>query len=146
MAVMKRIFMVCLIGVISSCENALNKDVEAAMDKYDAMILHTDAKGIAAMFTEDGEMAAPGMPSIYGRDSIQKFLNQFSGIKVLEQKSTTDSIQWAGNTAKQYGTYYQRANINNADVEVNGMFQADWVTQPDGKLLLKRMSAWPVNK
>jgi len=144
MAVMK-IFVLLLI-VLFSCGRSLNKDVENAMHQYDEMILHTDTKGIAAMFTADGEMAAPGMASIYGRDSIQNFLSQFSGIKVLVQKSNTDSIQWLGDTAIQYGTYYQRASVNNTIAEVHGMFQANWVTLPGGKLLLKRMSAWPIDK
>ena len=142
---MKRLF-VFLLMIFASCGRSLNKDVEKAMHQYDEMILHTDAKGIAAMFTTDGEMAAPGMASIYGRDSIQKFLSQFSTIKVLVQKSKTDSIHWLGDTAIQYGTYYQRANVNNTMAEVHGMFQANWVTQPGGKLLLKRMSAWPIDK
>ena len=98
------------------------------------------------MFTADGEMAAPGMQSVYGRDSIQKFLEQFANVKVVEQKSFTDSIQWIGDTAIQYGTYYQKANVHNMMAEVRGQIQANWVTQPNGKLLLKRMSAWPVNQ
>ena len=112
------------------------------MKHYDNLILHTDAKGISEMFTVDGEMVAPGSKTIQGRDSIEKFLSQFAGIKVEEQKSTTDSIRRFGDTAFQYGKYYQRAVVNNTPAEVHGMFQANWVIQSDGKLLLKRMSAW----
>ena len=113
------------------------------MRQYDNYVLHTDAKGIAGMFTADGELASPGGKIIHGKDSIEYFLAQFNNIKVETQKSTTDSIHRFGDTAFQYGKYYQRAVINNTTAEVHGMFQANWVIQPDGKLLLKRMSTWP---
>ena len=88
-------------------------------------------------------MAPPGRDPIRGRDSIINFLSQFEGIKVEAQKSTTDSIRKFEDTLIQYGKYYQRAVVNNTKEEVYGMFQANWVVQPDDKLLLKRMSAWP---
>jgi ketosteroid isomerase-like protein len=136
-------FLLLLFIVAASCKPSLNDDVETAMKHYDDLVLHTDAKAIAGMFTPDGEMAPAGRLPIRGRDSIVKFVSQFDGIKVEEQKSTTDSIRRFGDTAIQYGKYYQRAEINNTKAEVHGMFQANWVIQPDGKLLLKRMSAWP---
>jgi ketosteroid isomerase-like protein len=138
-------FLSALFFITASCKPSLNKDVENAMKQYDNQILHTNAKGISEMFMADGEMAPPGMTPIRGRDSIEKFLSQFAGIKVEEQKSTTDSIRRFGDTAYQYGKYYQRADINNTKAEIHGMFQANWVIQPDGKLLLKRMSAWPTS-
>lgn len=128
-----------------SCTQSINKNVEAAMQHYDSLILHTDAKGIAAMFTANGEMAPHGMNPIRGRDSIEKFLQQFQGIVIEAQKSTTDSIHKVADTAYQYGKYYQRAKVNNTIAEIHGMFEAKWVIQPGGKLLLKRMSAWSVN-
>ena len=141
---MKKIFILFLLA-ITACTNSLNKNVEDAMQQYDDYILHVDAKGIASMFTNDGELAAPGGLSIRGKDSIEHFLSQFNNIKVKEQKSTTDSIRRFGDTAFQYGKYYQRAVVNNITAEVHGMFQANWLIQPDGKLLLKRMSAWPTD-
>ena len=134
---------IAVLFMFTACTNGLNKNVEDAMHQYDNYVLHTDAKGIAGMFTNDGELAQPGGMSIKGRDSIQEFLSQFDGIKVEEQKSTTDSIHRFGDTAFQYGKYYQRAVVNNTTAEVHGAFQANWVIQPGGKLLLKRMSAWP---
>ncbi len=135
-------FIPVLLIVMAACRPSLNKNVEDAMKQYDNQILHTNAKGIAAMFTQDGEMGSPGGRTIHGRDSIEKFLGQFAGIKVEEQKSTTDSIRRFGDTAFQYGKYYQRAIVNNTRAEIHGMFQANWLIEPDGKLMLKRMSAW----
>src|SRR5215471_6009220 len=123
-----------LFGLILSfsCKDQTNVKVEEAMKQYDDLILHTDAKGISEMYMPDGEMAPPGMQPIRGRDSIQHFLSAFAGIKVEEQKSTTDSIRRFGDTAIQYGKYYQRAVVNNTTAEVHGMFQANWVFQPGG--------------
>ena len=136
-------FLLFIMLVNLSCENATDKQVKDAIRRYDALILHTDARGISNMYMMDGEMAPPGMSPIRGRDSIEHFLSAFKGVKVEEQKSTTDSIRKSDDTAFQYGKYYQRAVVNNSTVEVHGMFAASWVFQPDGKLLLKRMSAWP---
>jgi ketosteroid isomerase-like protein len=139
---MKKIFLPLFLFIIS-CNNSLNKNVESAMQQYDNYMVHKDAKGIAAMFTTNGELVSPGGRSIHGKDSIEYFLSQFNNIKVETQKSTTDSIRRFGDTAFQYGKYYQRAVINNTTAEVHGMFQANWVIMPDGKLLLQRMSARP---
>lgn len=138
--------MLCFILMMmgAGCAQSLNKDVQAAMKKYDELILRTDAAGIAAMFTPDGELAAPGRTSVRGRDSIQKFLQRYAHIKVLQQQSTTKSIEWHSDTAVQYGTYRQTSMMENKPVEVKGMFEARWVTQADGGLLLQKMSAWPV--
>ena len=138
---MKKILLFGLI-LMFSCTNAKDEKVKDAMKQYDDKILHMDAKGISEMFMPDGEMAPQGINPIVGRDSIVAFLSQFKGAKVEEQKSTTDSIRWFGDTAYQYGKYYQQAEVNNTKAEIHGQFQANWVIQPDGKLLLKRMSAW----
>lgn len=138
---MKKFILVLFIA-ITGCNNSLDKNVKDAMQQYDNYVLHGDAKGIAGMFTADGELAEPGGLSIKGKDNIEKFLSQFDGIKVQEQKSTTDSIRRFGDTAFQYGKYYQRATINNTTAELHGAFRANWIIQPDGKLLLKKMSAW----
>jgi len=138
----KKIFLFLFIAMVS-CKPSLNNEVENAMKKYDDLILHANSKAIAAMYLPDGEMAPPGRNPIHSRDSIINFLSQFDDIKVEEQESTTDSIRRFGDTAIQYGKYYQRAIVNNTKAEVHGMFQANWVIQSDGKLLLKRMSAWP---
>lgn len=133
---------IAFLVLIVSCDQSINKKVESAMHNYDDRILHTDAKGISEMFMTDGEMAPPGMPPIVGRDSIKNFLAQFSGVKVEQQNSTTDSIIRIHDTAFQYGKYYQRDVVNDSTIEIHGMFKANWVLQPNGELLLKRMSAW----
>ena len=127
---------------VAACTFSLNKNVETAMRQYDNLLLHTDAKAIAEMFTINGEMAPKGAPPIVGRDNIEQFLLQFKGVKVEEQKSTTDSIRRIADTAFQYGKYYQRAIVKNDTFQIHGMYQANWLIQPNGKLLLKRMSAW----
>jgi hypothetical protein len=57
------------------------------MQQYDSYVLHSNAKGIAGMFTADGELQSLGGLSIKGKDSVEKFLSQFDGIKVQEQKA-----------------------------------------------------------
>ena len=143
--VMKKFLLFALL-LSFSCGNAVNEKVEDAMERYDNLILHSDAKRISEMFMPDGEMEAPWQKPIHGRDSIFRFFSGSKGIKVQEMKSTTDSIRRFGDTAIQYGKYYQSAVINNTKAEVRGMFEASWVFQPDESLLLKRMRVWPAEK
>ena len=138
---MKKISTVFFVLLIA-CKPSLNKNVENAMKQYDDLILRSDIKGLSGMFTNDGELVLTADKSIIGRDSIQSFLSQFAGIKVEEQKSTTDSIRRFGDTAFQYGKYYQQADVNNTRADIHGMFQANWLIEPDGKLMLKKMHAW----
>jgi len=136
---------VFLVLFIACNQSINNKKVEDAMRKYDDRILHTDAKGISEMFTTDGKMAPKEMNPIVGRDGIQKFLEQFKGVTVKEQTSATDSIRSVGDTAYQYGKYHQVAIVNNTTADIHGMYEAKWVLQKDGTLLLQRMSAWSGN-
>ena len=57
---MKNLFVLVFILIIA-CTGSIDKNVETSMQHYDSLILHTDAKGIAEMFTADGEMAPRGM-------------------------------------------------------------------------------------
>ena len=139
---MRKILLFGLISLVS-CKDAVDEKVETAMKQYDDLILHADAKKISEMFMADGTMEAPWQPPIRGRDSIMLFVSGFKAMDIQEMKSTTDSIRRFGDTAIQYGKYYQRAVINDTKAEVHGMFEANWVFQPDGKLLLKRMRVWP---
>ena len=137
---MKKLIFFCLL--IFSCKDRLDSNITAAMQQFDNLVLHVNAKGIADMFTDDGVLAGQNGFSVHGRDSIEKFLDQFNYIKVTAQKSTTDSISRLGDTAFQYGKYYQRAVINKTTVQVHGMFKANWLILPGNKIMLQRMSAW----
>ncbi|MBS1921483.1 MAG: hypothetical protein JST17_14615 [Bacteroidetes bacterium] len=132
--------------LLFSCSAAIptnhnEKGVEAAMNHLNRLTLKTDADSIALLYTPDGNLGDVAI----GRDSIRNFLARFKNIKVLSQKSTTDSINISGDTAIQKGKYYQSDLISGKDtVYVKGTFIAKWQWTNDKYWLIKEMHTAPM--
>lgn len=112
--------------LLFSCSTARHapSSVEAAMQHYNRLILHSDADSIALLYTPDGELGEMAR----GRDSISKFLSRFKSFHVLSQQSTTGSISIDHDSALQKGFYYQTTVIpENDTVRVKGAFTAKWL-------------------
>lgn len=115
-------------------------EIEAAMKKYDAFILHTDADSIAMMYTKNGKLGVAAT----GRDSIRAFLRRLSGMQVLTQSSVTDSIRIEKDTAWQQGHYQQSDIVHAGDTaHVKGKYQARWVWSVEEGWRLDDMSTSP---
>ena len=60
--------------------------IQELTDKWTAAFNEGDAAAIAAMYTEDAHLLAPGMEMMQGRDSIQQFwqggIEQLSDMKL----------------------------------------------------------------
>lgn len=118
-------------------------EVEAALQRYSQALLSMDVDAIAASFSADGELVDPGEPVHRGPDDIRAFMLAFKDVHFEAIDNVTESIFVLGDTAKQNGTYRQRATVGGETVEVRGRFTADWVKQRDGRWLLKRMATEP---
>ena len=130
---------VCLFSCYS--QHRGSSGVEAAMKKYDALILQLDAAGIAHMFTEHGRLGNMAT----GQDSIRKFLSAFKGISVLTQSSVTDSIILKDNKAVQQGHFRQSDIISGKDtVLVKGTFTAHWIWAGKNGWRLESMETLPL--
>jgi len=64
------------------------------MEKYDALILKSDAPANAQLFTPDGNLGDIAI----GRDAFKKFLSFFNNIRVPSQSTTSTSIKINGDT------------------------------------------------
>src|SRR5262245_2054913 len=118
-------------------------EVEAAMQRYNQLILAMDAEGIAAMYTEDGQLG-DGPQAVRGREAIRDFLASFTDVTVLAYSTTTDSMTVSGDTAVQTGTYEQRARLaSGRTVTVRGTYRAEWVRQ-DGQWLSQKLTTRPL--
>jgi ketosteroid isomerase-like protein len=138
---MKRLLMLLLaIAVLQSCGNKDNKphekkEIDAAMREYDRLIQKLDAEAISELYDEEGDLG----DQAHGREEIKKFLSGFKDIEVLEQHSTTNTIEMLGDSAVQTGSYIQIDVIEKRDtVTVRGTYNALW--RWDGEAWkLKRM-------
>ncbi len=112
--------------IFSSCISIdkSNRFFKVGMQKYDSYILSGNAKGIALLFKEDGNLGNVAI----GRDSIEKFIASFANIKVLSQQSTTTSITFKKLVGTQKGTFAQSCIINGKDtISPKGSFTTTWV-------------------
>jgi uncharacterized protein (TIGR02246 family) len=118
--------------------------VEARLQHYSALLLAMDARGIAAMFTPDGEMVNPRQPAVRGREAIERFIAGFSDFRVISNDETPASIVIDGNTAEQMGTYHQKVRTPSGTVlEVSGRFEIEWVRATSGDWLLLQVATFP---
>jgi ketosteroid isomerase-like protein len=131
-----------LLSCNSTRLNKNEKGVEAAMKKYDGLILKLDADAISLLYTPDGNLGNIAI----GRDSIKSFLSTFKNIMVLSQSSTTSSIVISGDSAIQKGSYLQTDLISDKDtVKVKGDYETVWQWIKPKGWLIKKMTTTPKN-
>lgn len=115
-------------------------EIVSAMERYDRLLLKMNPDSISAFYTPDGSLGDIAI----GQDSIKKFLSSFKNIKIIEQKSTTTSIEIKGNAAIQKGDYFQKDIISNRDtVTVKGQYIVNWEWQKGSGWLIKKMITNP---
>lgn len=119
-------------------------EVRAALARYSDLVARMDSRGIAAMYTADGEMSEPGQPATEGRDSIRTFLDSFSGFHVEENAMTSDTIVVKGESLVQTGRFSQRVRMpDGTELTPRGSFTAEWVRERDGQWRIRRMHSVP---
>ncbi len=130
------------IGASSACKPIhTNNEIESAMKRYDYFLQKVDADSIASLFTIDGDLGKQA----HGRAAIKNFLSQYKDINVLSQKSTTLSIEIAGDAATQKGTYKQSDILPSSKdtLNVSGTFTTDWIWDQYAGWLIKSIEAKP---
>ena len=116
-------------------------ELRAATQHYGDLVGAMDHSAIAALFTPDGEIAAPGRAPITGREAIFKYLESFKDQQVESAKITADSIDVHGAYGHVIGHYWQRARLpSGRKVETRGAYAADWHREPDGKWYIRFMT------
>ncbi|HZE85224.1 MAG TPA: nuclear transport factor 2 family protein [Puia sp.] len=134
---MKRILFFALFAIIISCHTKVHgrQEIETAMSRYNHFIKEVNGDSIASLFTPDGKLG-----TVTGRDSIRKFLSGFKNIQVAAVSTTTDSILFQEDTARQNGKYFQTAIVDAKDtVHVKGSYFATWVFFDKEGWKLKKM-------
>ena len=121
-------------------------EIDAAMREYDRLIKKLDADAIAALYDEEGDLG----DQAHGRQEIKEFLSGFKNIEVLEQHSTTNTIEMLGDSAVQTGSYVQVDVVEDPEkhtkdtVTVKGTYNTLWRWDGDA-WKIKRMETQPIN-
>ena len=139
--------MVCCAPLLAEgAQNAASAEsqVRAALQHYAQLIEKMDNAGIAALFTEDGEVVNPGRDPIKGPAAIEAFLKQFSDYHVLSQTMIPQKTQVDGDHAQQEGTFKQRVRGPDGNViEASGTFTIDWIRDSSGAWRIRRVATTP---
>jgi len=117
--------------------------LEAALARYARLSTAMAHDSVAALFTEDGELAGGGPAPLVGPAAIAAFLHTFSGYHVLEDELVADTTRIVADTAWQDGTYRQRVVIPSGDtVQVSGRFRITWRDLPGAGWKIRRMETY----
>lgn len=119
--------------------------VEAAMQRYQAVSRLVNADSTAALYTTTAVLFEPGINPVVTRDSIRAFIASFPGVTVEVATATPDSIEVHGDMALYWGTYHEKLSFPGQPAsDQRGKFVAQWVRQPGGAWLVERMYRIPL--
>ena len=105
--------------------------------EFSRLYMRGDARGMAAIYTEDGAILPPGRPIIKGRQAIEQYWTLGPGVTVVEHRTTPDSIIVRGDIAYDWGTYLARnARDGQPGNPAHGKYVIVWRVQPDGRWLM----------
>lgn len=124
---------------------AVRREVEAALQRYQAAARSVNPDSVAAWYTATGTLFEPGIKPIVTRDSIRAFVASFPGVRVDVATATADTIEVHGGTAYLWGSYFEKLGFpGQPDSEQHGKFVMQWVRQPDGGWLIERQFRVPL--
>jgi uncharacterized protein (TIGR02246 family) len=105
--------------------------------EFSQRYMRGDAQGMADLYTENGAIFPAGRPIIKGRADIKAYWTLPPNVKVVDHKTTADSVIVVGNTAYDYGTF--RAQNSRDGQTANpgyGKYVIVWQRQRDGRWLM----------
>jgi len=83
-----------------SAEQAIHKVNRRFMDAY----ARGDAAGVAALYTDDALLPAPGAPMVRGPATVEQVLQGMMGAGVERIELRTEDLSLEGDTADEVGT------------------------------------------
>lgn len=144
--------MAALLPVVAACASvdsaagrrAVESELRAATAHYAELVARMDSAAIAALFTEDGEVAVGSQPPTVGRAAILRHLESFRDFHVLAERLTAERIRVQGGHAEVSGSYEQQVRVPAGEVlTVHGSYTASWTKGAGGAWQIRRMVTTP---
>ena len=120
--------------------------VEAATQRYAALIRGAPVDSVLTAYTENGELEIPGVGTLKGRNAIRDFLVPLTAaVSVSATEMRSDSVAVTGNVARSTGHYRQVAGPKGGPTaEYRGAFHATWAREADGQWRISRLIMEPM--
>ncbi|HUO85128.1 MAG TPA: alpha/beta hydrolase-fold protein [Thermoanaerobaculia bacterium] len=105
---------------------------------FSAAYMRGDAKTIASLYTENGQLHPPGR-TIEGRAAIERYFTLGPQRKVLRHSLQSEALDVAGDIAVESGVWTSTTRRADADpVTLSDRYLLVWKRQPDGRWLIDR--------
>ena len=105
--------------------------------EFSQLYMKGDAAGMAALYTAEGAIFPGVRPIIKGRAAIQSYWTLAPNVKMLDHKTTADSVVIVGNTAYDWGTFTsQSSRDGQVGARGYGKYVIVWQKQPNGRWLM----------
>jgi len=82
----------------------VRQEIEARNRAFMAAFNRGDAAGVAAGYTEDGQVLPPGAPALSGRQAIEQFWRSIMDMGVREVELRTEHAEAVGDLAYEVGS------------------------------------------
>ena len=89
-------------------EAAARAAIGAAAREFSAAYERGDAAAMVAIYTPDGVILPPGRDAIAGTAALTEYWTLAPGVRIVEHRTTPDSIVVAGPLAYDWGTFRVR--------------------------------------
>jgi len=113
----------------------LIKRIAAANENFMAAFSSGDAAGVAALYTEDGQVLPPNADVVTGQKAIKRFWQAVMDMGITEVKLEIVEVGDHGDTAIEVSTF--ELLIKTGDVVDNGKYIVIWKKE-DGRWKLHR--------
>jgi ketosteroid isomerase-like protein len=141
-----------VVGVAAACASVRSPAVderarvEAATQRYAALIRGAPVDSVLTAYTENGELEIPGVGALKGRKAIRDFLAPLAAaVSVSATEMQSDSLAVSGNVAQSSGRYRQVAGPKGGPAaEYRGAFHATWAREADGQWRISRLVMQPM--
>jgi uncharacterized protein (TIGR02246 family) len=110
-------------------------EVLAIAQAWERCVSAKDARGIAALYTENATLLPPGQPAISGRQNIQQFWQGFFDAGASDARLKSIQISGSGDLAYEVGEYSAMMPQPSGDTAPGtGKYLVVFERQQDGQL------------
>ena len=119
-------------------DQVAKRETAEALSRYAVLVRRQDSDAVAELFTPDGRIQHADERPVQGKAAIKRFLDQFSGYKVLSHDMTILSVSPTTTHVSQSGIYVQSVKTpDGTSVTVRGWFIMQWVSTTPGVWLIE---------
>jgi uncharacterized protein (TIGR02246 family) len=79
--------------------------IKSVKQNFTDAFFRADAAGIAALYTDDAKLLAPGVPMMTGKEAVQSFYQGAMEMGIKEARFDTVEVESAGNLVCEIGKF-----------------------------------------